>query len=234
MKNLSFFEILSGSLSYFTNPWIFLCLGGLLVFYFLYGLGIRKITDMSLPQTPSEAPPGGPGCLTQFLGVFTQSFVVALFLLLLLPIFMGVSTQISWQAVEPLGFVAIRAGLLAMIWVTLLTFMPWIGARLAASPGLEFFTLATLAYRYMIPLYLEAYLGREIKIGEVYPSYLQLVLYFITTFLLTGLLRWVMGKLSRSQILLWSMDLLVGITVFFFIVYEVAERARSLLPAGLQ
>lgn len=229
MQIMSFSNILSEAFSYFVNPWVLLLVILLLALYFGYELGILKVTDITLASAKADEPSAGPGCLIQFLGIFTQAFVVALFLLLLLPILMGVSSSIDWQQVEPLGFVAIRAGLLAMLSVTALSFIPWIGGQLAASPGLEFFTLATLTYRFMIPLYLEAYLKHSVVIGNIYPSYLKLACYFILTLVLTGILRWGMGKLKWNRGCYSIVEVLGALVVFFLIAAEVAIRSKILL-----
>lgn len=221
-----------GALSYFKNPWIGIFCSSLVLVYFFYLLIIRLVTNSA-----GNSDAAGPGCLTQFLGLFIQAFVIAVFVLLLLPLLLGTDHHISLHAVEPLGFVAVRSGLLAMILVTLVTFFPYVGNLLGASPGLESFLIATLTFRFLSPLYLEALLGQGFKLKTLYPPWPIALIYLVLAFLLTRLLLLFFALLaSRTGASDWflkrigpSLDILGGILPFFMYAQYTAQNVHRAL-----
>ena len=223
---------ITGAFAYFKNPWVGIFCLCLVLAYFTFLMTIRLAT-----ATAEDQDAAGPGCLTQFLGLFIQAFIIAAFILLLLPILLRVDSGVSLQAVEPLGFVAIRSGLLAMIFVTVVTFFPWIGTFLAASPGMESFLIATLAFRFLSPLYLEALIGPGTQLQALYPSwgvsliYLILALVFTRMLLIfftlvsrrTGSKDWVLQRIGPS------VDILGGILPFFMYAHYTAQNVQAVL-----
>ena len=168
-----FLSSIFGVWTYFKNPWIWVFTLGLCSLYFAFLMLIRMVT-----RGADGSDPAGPGCLAQFLGVFLQAIIIAGFILLLLPILLGVSPELNPTTMEPLGFVAVRAGLLALIIVTVATFFPLIGPFLASSPGIEGFWIATLTFRLMSPLYVEALIGKGAVPKGTYPAAWETLGYF--------------------------------------------------------
>jgi hypothetical protein len=201
---------------YLSNPLPLVLLVALPLLYFVYSWIIR----WSSPMT-AETQGAGPGCLIQILGVFLQAIGISVVLLLLLPVLLGVSSEISWQAVEPMGFIAIRAGLFAMILVTIVSFFPYIGNLLGSSPGVEAFLLCWLTFRFLAPLYLHAAMGTETS--NLFPPWwivaILIILSFLFSHLLTTLVLWLGNRLKARG---WvdavgpSLDILGGILPFLY------------------
>jgi hypothetical protein len=188
-----------------------------------------------LSPLAAEPERAGPGCLTQILDILIQTLLLAVFILICLPIFLERSSVLSWQEVEPLGFVAIRSSLLAMIGVTLLSFIPFIGRTLAGSPGLEVFLLATLTFRLMSPLYLEAWLGSEHNLVNFYPGLWDSLGYLLLALLLTRLIMVAGFSLLKKYSTPWKnwlgplLDILAGLVVFLMYAQGTALRLQAAL-----
>ncbi len=202
---------------------------GFALFWYL----IKKFSTFA--ADPERA---GPGCLIQILGLLFQTILIALFVFLLLPIFLGQSQSISWQAVEPLGFVAIRASLLALIIVTLISFLPFLGRWMAGSPGLETFLLATLTFRFLSPLYINALVGDSIPMKSFFPGVWDSLGYLLMALVLTRLtmvvvfyLKKPIGPYKSNQPGLWGplIDILAGILPFLMYAQGVALRVQAAL-----
>lgn len=159
--------------------------GGCLVMALAY-LGYRWVIAR-FTNLPEGKDAMGPGCLIQVLGLLIQGLMIAFFVLLLLPVFLGTQTQLSWSSVEPMGFVAVRSGLLATFIVTLASFFPLIGPLIGNSPGLESFLISCLTFRLLSPLYLEALLGPQ-TFAHLFPGVLPIAGYLLLTLILTRLL----------------------------------------------
>lgn len=179
--------------AYSRNPWLWFCFLGFIVFYFFYLILIR------LGTRSAHAQGAGPGCLVQILGLFIQSSGISLVILLTLPILLEVSSQLSWTAVRPMGFVAVRAGLIAMILVSLISFFPFLGPLLGSSPGLEAFVLALLTFRLLTPLYLHALLGPEVVMERFFPPWWFVLILCLAAWLLCRLLMVVVLSLGKKM-----------------------------------
>lgn len=217
-----YWESLTGFIHYFQIPVIWFGLAGLLAGLSLFWFLMQKIFPFA--TSPERA---GPGCLTQILDLLFQTLLVALFVLLLLPVLLGQGREISWQAVEPLGFVAIRSSLLAMILVTLISFIPWLGKWLAGSPGLEAFLLAVLTFRWLSPLYLEALVGQKVALSTLYPGVWDSLAYLLAALLLTRLSMVATFPLRKHPLLGVMVDILAGILPFLMYAHGVAQRVAS-------
>jgi hypothetical protein len=210
--------------TYFRNPWIWGFIITLPVLYFIYSLIIRWTS-----QPAAETRGAGPGCLLQILGLFLQAIGIASILLLLLPVLLGILEDVSWPAVEPLGFVAVRSGLFAMILVTVVSFFPWIGNFIASSPGLETFLLSFLTFRFLSPLYLEALIGKGIETKVFFPPWWIVLILCILTWLLGRLIMILVLKLGKK----WtsavgpSLDILGGILPFLYYARWVAYTVKG-------
>ena len=177
-----------------------------------------------------DAESAGPGCLIQILGIFLQAIGIAVVLLLLLPILLGTASTLSWQAVEPLGFIAVRSGIFAMILVTIVSLFPYIGPLLASSPGVEAFLLCWLTFRFLSPLYL--HVGTEKETAGLFPPWWIVVTLILFSFLLSRLMTLAVvgtgnklkgkGILGEKSYRWWvevigpSLDILGGILPFLY------------------
>lgn len=223
-------KVLLGLKSYFGNPWIWGFIVVLPVLYFVYSWIIRMTTPPA-----SESQGAGPGCLVQILGLFLQSIGIASVLLLLLPVLLGVSENISWSAMEPLGFVAVRSGLFAMILVTVASFLPGIGKILGSSPGLEAFLLSWLTFRFLSPLYLETSVGKGIDVKLFFPPWWIVLVLAVSAWLLARVLMFLVlglaGKFKNQGF--WvsavgpSLDILGGILPFLYYARWVAYSSKG-------
>jgi ABC-type transport system involved in multi-copper enzyme maturation permease subunit len=219
---------------YFQNPYLWGSLAVAPLFYFFYLWIIRKST-----QADIEGQGAGPGCLVQILGLFLQAVMISSLILLLLPILLGVARQVSWQAVEPLGFVAIRSGLLAMILVTVLSFFPGVGKILGSSPGLETLLMSCLTFRFLAPLYLETLLGKGAPLKNYFPPWWIVLILCVFSWLISRLLMLLIFTVVKhrepSKSVPWratvgpSLDILSGILPFL---YYAAWVAYSLKGVG--
>lgn len=228
-----FLSSILGVWSYFRNPWIWVFTIALCTLYFLFLIAIRLAT-----RAGGESDPVGPGCLAQFLGVFVQATIISGFILLLLPILLGISHEMNPSTVEPLGFVAVRAGLLALIIVTVATFFPLIGPFLASSPGIEGFWIAILSFRFMSPLYVEAALGQKPVPTGTYPATWETLGYFFMALILTRFLFFLFHQWARKfpekriflvSFLGPSVDILGGILPFFMYAWYVGSNLQMAL-----
>ena len=162
------------------------------------------------------------GCLAQIVGVLLQALLLGLFLLLLLPILLGLQTTISWSSVEPYAMLAARAGIAAALAVSILAFIPGLRQILAGSPGLEILIGGGILFRLLSHPYLEKIFGTKIPASSLYPNFLHCLGYLLLAFLLgralmlaTLPLRSPPGATPNRFTRLWgpSLDCLIGILV---------------------
>lgn len=225
-----FWQSLTGFARYFNQIPLVLGILSLLLLLGLFAYLIRRLSPLG-----AEPERAGPGCLTQILDILIQTLLLALFILIFLPIFLERSSQLSWQEVEPLGFVAIRSSLLAMIAVTLLSFIPFVGRVLAGSPGLEAFLLATLTFRLMSPLYLEAWVGADANLANFYPGLWDSLAYLLLALILTRLIMVAGFALFKNASGPWKnwagplLDILAGLVVFLMYAQGTALRLQTAL-----
>jgi hypothetical protein len=192
-----FLKSIMGGLQLWRHPEIWALTGAFLLLYLGYLWGIRWATEKGVHKDGA-----GPGCLVQVIGFLFEGMLMAAFLLLLLPTLVGPGPGLSWTQVEPMGFIAARAGILAAIAVSILTFFPVIGPFLAASPGMGIFLLGTVTYRLLTPKYLEALLGGNINLKNLYPGVWETLGYLLLALLLTRLAMLAvmgLGKLLRRH-----------------------------------
>ncbi len=145
-----FLACFAQALSLWKNPHylglvFLLCLG-----FYLYTWGIRLAT--SAQESVGAA---APGCLVQLIGVLVQGLLMGFVVLFALPIFLGVDERFSWEGISSFILLATRAGILASIAITLLSFIPGLGRVLASSPALEALLVGGTVFRLTAPLFFE-------------------------------------------------------------------------------
>ncbi len=219
-----FLKSISSGIQLFALPQVWWLLIPFIGLYLVFAWVIRLATHSKESQDAAA-----PGCLVPIVGILFQGLWMALFVLLLLPILLGIESEVSWNSVAPLVFVAIRAGILGTLILTLLTFLPKIGPLFASSPGLESFLLGSMTFRIASPAYLEAILGKGILHKNFYPGFLPTLGYFFFTILLTRIFMFLSHRVAAGiknpegknfpRIILHyigpSFDLLGGILPFF-------------------
>jgi len=157
----------------------------------LYLFLLRKITAAKASEGAAA-----PGCLTQILGILFQGFSMGFYVLLLLPLLLGISREIGLSSVESFILLASRAGILISLAVNLLAFIPFLGSQLAGSPGLEAFLVGAGIIRLTAPLLVEksalGILGKRLLFPNLWESLGFILLAYLfskTLMILVGLLR---------------------------------------------
>ncbi|HKX12736.1 MAG TPA: hypothetical protein VJP40_06255 [bacterium] len=171
------------------------------------------------------------GCLAQIFGVLFQALALGCLLAWLSPVLLGLEARASWASIEPFLMVAIRAGVIAALAISLLAFLPFIGRFLAGSPGMEILIGGGLLFRLLSHPYLEGKLGRKIEAAAVYPGLWECLGYLLLAFLAGRLLmlatipfRSQPGQRPNRFVLIWgpTLDALVGLVVLFMYARYVA------------
>ncbi len=167
------------------NPRVWLLIILLILIHLGYWVGLRLATQPKESQSAAA-----PGCLTLTIGILLQGFLMGVFVLFLLPILLGFSDRLVWTEVESFTLLAARAGIFAVLLLSAVSFIPYFGRFLAASPGLEAFLAGTLIFRLTSPLFVEkTALGRLGK-TPAYPTlweslgYLALAVLFTQAFMI--------------------------------------------------
>lgn len=171
------------------------------------------------------------GCLAQVFGVLFQAFVLGCILVWLTPVLLELETRASWANVDPFVMVAIRAGVVAALAISVLSFLPFIGRFLAGSPGMEILIGGGLLFRLLSHPYLEGKLGHKIPPAAIYPGIWACLAYLAIAFvagrllmLATLPLRPKIGEKPNRFVLVWgpALDALVGLVVLFMYARYVA------------
>ncbi|HKY63325.1 MAG TPA: hypothetical protein VJR29_07905 [bacterium] len=164
------------------------------------------------------------GCLAQIFGVLFQALVLGCLLVWLTPVLLGLQEKAAWASVEPFVMVAIRAGVIAAVAISILSFLPFVGRFLAGSPGIEVLFGGGLLFRLLSHPYLEGRLGRKIEAAAVYPNLWECLGYLALAFLAGRLLmlatiplRPKPGERPNRFVLIGgpTLDALVGLVVLF-------------------
>lgn len=164
------------------------------------------------------------GCLSQVFGVLFQALVLGCLLVWLTPVLLELEVRASWASVQPFVMVAIRAGLVAALAISVLSFLPFVGRFLAGSPGMEILIGGGLLFRLLSHPYLEGRLVRKIPAASVYPGIWECLGYLALAFLAGRLLmlatlplRPKPGEKPNRFVLIWgpALDALVGLVVLF-------------------
>ena len=164
------------------------------------------------------------GCLTQIFGVLFQTLALSCLIAWLTPVLLGLEGRASWASIEPFLMVAIRAGVIAALAISLLSFLPFVGRFLGGSPGMEVLVGGGLLFRLLSHPYLEGRLGRKIAAASVYPRLGECLCYLLLAFLAGRLLmlatipfRPKPGQRPNRFVLIWgpTLDALVGLVVLF-------------------
>lgn len=176
------------------------------------------------------------GCLTQIVGVLFQALSLGLLLLWLLPVLLGVEAYPSWAAVEGFAMLAIRAGIVAALILSLLSFLPWVGTFMGGSPGLELLIGGAVLFRLLAHPYLEARLGHKIPGSAIFPGLWESLGYLLMAFLVGRLamlatlqLRSKPGEPHNAFVRIWgpSLDCMIGIVVLYMYAQFVALRLHQ-------
>lgn len=213
----------------------------------LIGLNMGFLISIRYATRPTENQDTvGPGCLVQVISLLFQGILIAIFVLLLLPILLGVGNHISWKSVEPMGFIAARSGILAMAILSFLCFFPFLGKFISSSPGIETFLLGALTFRFLSPKYIEAFLGEKSANASLYPNVWQSLIFLVLAFLFTRVLILIIVNISnilKKQGARWertvdfvlnilgpSLDILGGLLPFFMYACWVKLSILNMLP----
>jgi hypothetical protein len=164
------------------------------------------------------------GCLAQIFGVLFQALVLGCLLAWLSPVLLGLETRAAWANIEPFVIVAIRAGVIAALAISVLSFLPVVGRLVAGSPGVEILIGGGILFRLLSHPYLEGRLGRKITAASIYPGIAECLGYIALAFVAGRLLMLatlpLRPKLDQGPnrfVLIWgpALDALVGLVVLF-------------------
>ncbi len=171
------------------------------------------------------------GCLAQIFGVLFQALALGILLAWLTPVLLNLESRAAWANVEPFLMVAIRAGVIAGLAISLLSFLPVVGRFLAGSPGMEVLIGGGLLFRLLSHPYLEGRLGHKIEAAAIYPGLAECLGYLALAFvagrllmLATIPLRPPLDRPPNRFVLIWgpTLDALVGLVVLFMYAQYVA------------
>lgn len=91
---------------------------------------------------------GTAGCLfTMFVPPLMQGVLMSIFVLFMYPVMLGVGDASSLQEALPMLWPMIRVGVLAIIFVVAVCFIPVLGAFIAESPGIQTFIVGAIIFR---------------------------------------------------------------------------------------
>jgi hypothetical protein len=211
-----FWQSLPHSIRLFGLPQAWLLIAALLTSYAFYFWLVRLATSAK-----ESANAAAPGCLVQLVGILFQGLWMGLFVLLLMPLALGIG-EISWNQAESFALLTIRAGILASLAVALLSFIPGIGKLLGTNPGLEAFLIGAAVFRLSAPLWIERGPWGKPENSVSFPNAWESLAYLAFAFLLGKGLQIVVKALERpfpnsprSRIILSAvgptLDILAGI-----------------------
>jgi hypothetical protein len=121
----------------------------------------------------------GSGCLFyMFGGNLLHGVLMGLMVVFLLPIMLGGSSFLPLSAAGELAFPAVKAGIVAVIAVTLLCFIPIAGRFISRSQGLQAFIEGVIIFRILAGRYDDDILDAAAS-GTVYPGVLSSLAYLL-------------------------------------------------------
>lgn len=143
-------------------------------FGFLY-LTFGSVRDEADPLGREK----GSGCLFYMLGGnLLHGVLMGLTVVFLLPIMLGGSSFLPLSEAGELAFTAVKAGIVAVIAVTLLCFIPIAGRFVSGSQGLQAFIEGVIIFRILAGRYDDDILDAA-ESGSVYPGVLTSLFYLL-------------------------------------------------------
>jgi len=126
----------------------------------------------------------GSGCLFYMLGGnLLHGVLMGLLVVFLLPIMLGGSSFMPLSTAGDLAFQAIKAGIVAVLAVTLLCFIPILGRFISKSQGLQAFIEGVIIFRLLSGKYDDDIVDAAAS-GIVYPGLLTSLFYLLISTLM--------------------------------------------------
>jgi hypothetical protein len=104
-------------------------------------------------------------------GTILHGILMGLTIAFLLPILLGGASAAPISAIGALLWPLIKIGVIAIIAVTILSFIPVIGAFIAHSPGIQAFLEGLIIFRFLSGYAIEQILAEAGIQGSVYPGF---------------------------------------------------------------
>ena len=128
------------------------------------------------------------GCLVRMIGgTVLHGLLMGSMIAFLLPILLGGTSAAPISAIIPLFWPIIKAGVIAVVAVTVLTFIPLIGGLVANSPGMQAFLEGAIIFRLFSGHTIDEILTEANLQGPVYPGLWQSVGFLVIAALLVRL-----------------------------------------------
>jgi len=198
------------------QPRVFIATLVLIVLYLGYSHTLRKTT--SLKESEGAA---APGCLLQVLATLIEGFAIGIYVLILLPVLLEKMSSSNLPDLQSFALLAIRAGIIATLVLTLLSFLPYLRSFMARRPGLQIFLMGMTVFRLVAPLYVERSALGALGVRPEFPGFGLSLLYLAVALLFSEIVfwlsQWVPPKLGAApasishQATLSGIDILTGI-----------------------
>lgn len=156
-------------------------------------------------QTNAQDTLASLGCLGQIISVFFQGSLVAFLVLFVLPYLFSKPYLLNINYIENFGVIVLKSGILAVLLVSLLSFIPKLGHFFSSSPALEVFFTASVIYLFVLPDFTRHYIPENssesfFSSSQVWLMFLYLILLFIVSkLLLLTVLLFNRGESSLSS-----------------------------------
>lgn len=120
------------------------------------------------------------GCLTHLIGgSILQSVLLGLLIFFLMPIMMGGDSITPLPFVKTLAWPIIKASLIALIAIFIISMMPIIGGMVANIPGLDVFLQGLIIFRIFSVGFVEMFLESVGMSADIYPGFWHTIGYFV-------------------------------------------------------
>lgn len=151
---------------------------------FLFAIGTAMGSDDSSGGRQAA------GCLFHmFGGTILNGILMGFLVTFLLPIMLGGSSFLPFDAAMSLALPVVKVGVMAVIAVTVLCFVPLVGSFIAQSPGIQAFMEGAIIFRVLSGYTINEVLSQANVTGDIYPGLLSSIGYIIiSTILIYGIL----------------------------------------------
>jgi hypothetical protein len=147
----------------------------------MLGVGFASLLFMfliGLMMNSSESEKTVSGLFAIIGSPFIQAFSISAFVLFLLPALLGSQGFTPWEVVSVIIGIVFKSGIIAMVIVFALCFMPIIGQVIVNTPGLPVFLQGIFIFKPISRKLFSVLTGTHIP-NDVYPGFFECVGYFV-------------------------------------------------------
>lgn len=129
------------------------------------------------------------GCLTlMFGGLFIEAIILSLAIFFLMPILLGGNGLLPIEALGILFWPVLKAGLIAVFIVLILTVLPIIGRVISGTPGLTTFLQALIIFRIFSSSFIDIYVEQlDVSSASLYPGFWHTIGYALVAFIFVSI-----------------------------------------------